>query len=359
MEANSLNALPPELNLGSNGARHHIAHVGMSVEGHKLWTDGPKASLEFLLPHYGDEDIALTFNTLAFVWPKVLPQQSVHVSLGDVPLADWIFFDRDPGIRAILVKNNQLPPSRRLVLNFSIPRCARPSSFGINDDNRELGFAITGIAWQPVTDHAAFQSRRAQYGRKVGEESRKSFDSKVASGFWSRYVRGPNILDIGFRGYLEGQSDIVPILEGAVGVDIDYPGYDGRTLPFETESQDAVYSSHCLEHISDYVFAIQEWYRVIRVGGHVITVVPHGCLYERKRRPPSRWNPDHKRFYTPQSLVGEFDLALAPNSYRIRHLAENDEGYNYEIPPDQHPAGCYEIELVIEKIRRPSWNLLD
>ncbi len=104
---------------------------------------------------------------------------------------------------------------------------------------------------------------------------------------------------------------------------LNYPGYDGRTLPFADESQDAVYSSHCLEHIADYIQAIRDWYRVIKYGGHIIAVVPHAHLYERRKRPPLR-NGDHKRSYTPNSSLSEFDQALPPNSYRIRHLFEND-----------------------------------
>ena len=49
--------------------------------------------------------------------------------------------------------------------------------------------------------------------------------------------------------------------------------------------------------------------------------------------------------------------ALVPNSYRVRHLADNGLGYAYDLSPDQHPAGCYEIELVVEKIEPPPWRL--
>jgi hypothetical protein len=38
-------------------------------------------------------------------------------------------------------------------------------------------------------------------------------------------------------------------------------------------------------------------------------------------------------------------------------LIDNDAGYDYSIPPDQHPAGCYEIELVIQRIQQPAWQL--
>jgi len=78
------------------------------------------------------------------------------------------------------------------------------------------------------------------------------------------------------------------------------------------------------------------------------------------RRPPSRqagWN--HLRFYTPQSLLAEFESTLVPNTYRVRHLAENDARYRYDFPTDRHPDGCYEIELVIQKIVPPGWQLDD
>jgi hypothetical protein len=33
--------------------------------------------------------------------------------------------------------------------------------------------------------------------------------------------------------------------------------------------------------------------------------------------------------------------------------------YDYAIAPGSHPVGCYEIEIVIEKIAKPSWRLAD
>jgi SAM-dependent methyltransferase len=221
-----------------------------------------------------------------------------------------------------------------------------------------LGLLVGQLAWQPRIGRMPADGFRSERGRPVGKESRKSFDAKIESGFWARFVTGPEILDIGFQGGAV-VGEVVPILPGAVGVDLDFPGYDGRTLPFANGSQDAVYSSHCLEHIPDYVHAIQEWHRVTRVGGHIITVVPSMHLYERRRRMPSRWNGDHKRVYSPSSLLAEFEAALAPNSYRVRHLAENDAGYDYGIPPSEHARGCFEIELVVQKIAEPEWRLAD
>lgn len=148
-----------------------------------------------------------------------------------------------------------------------------------------------------------------------------------------------------------------PIVPNAIGIDVGYPGYDGRILPFPDELQDAVFSSHCLEHVEDARAAIREWFRVLKTDGFLVICVPHQYLYERKPDPPSRWNPDHRRFYTPAILLLDIEETLKPNTYRVRHLADNDAGYDYSIPPDQHPGGCYEIEVVIQKIRQLAWRM--
>jgi SAM-dependent methyltransferase len=190
--------------------------------------------------------------------------------------------------------------------------------------------------------------------RPVGWESRKSYALKIANGFLTRYLSGSAILEIGYKGYIDGT---VPIVPQAIGIDLDYPGYDGATLPFHDESQDAIYTSHCLEHISDYKRAIQEWFRALKTGGYLIIVIPHQFLFERRCELPSLSNSDHKRFYTPGSLLREIEEVLEPNSYRVRHLADNDFGFDYSILPSQPAVGCYEIELVLEKIRPPRWTI--
>jgi hypothetical protein len=85
--------------------------------------------------------------------------------------------------------------------------------------------------------------------RFIGGEALKAGERRQREGFYENYLSGSNILDIGYRG---SAQDSVPIVEQAIGIDIDYPGYDGVRLPFDDDSQDAVFSSHCLEHIDDY-----------------------------------------------------------------------------------------------------------
>ena len=120
--------------------------------------------------------------------------------------------------------------------------------------------------------------------RRVGPEAKKSYREKVKSGFLAKYLSGPCVLDIGHKGADAEAETIVP---HAIGVGMDYPGYDGLRLPFPNDSQDAVYSSHCLEHIPNSNAALAEWYRVLRLGGYIVLAVPHQWLYERKATVPA------------------------------------------------------------------------
>ena len=334
-----------------------VETTGISgVEAQGRWTDGPRAELSITdktrLP--AGEIMLICIDVRAFTFGDKLPFQRVNVSVNGAAHGLRIVRGGDFRRFACAVSRAELAAPARLTISFDLPDHVAPKSVGVNPDTRSLGVMLKQIIIDAADERPAETDAFWQYGRPVGGEASKTFDQRIESGFWRRFMNGPKVLDIGFRGYLSG---ILPILEGAIGVDVDYPGYDGKRLPFEDDSQDAVFSSHCLEHISDYVSAIQEWHRVIKIGGHVITAVPSAALYERKGRPPSRWNDDHKRFYSPASLLAEFESALAPNSYRVRFLEENDRNYRYDDGPEIHPFGSYEIVLVIEKIRMPHWGL--
>lgn len=183
-----------------------------------------------------------------------------------------------------------------------------------------------------------------------GPETKKNHEERITKGFYRKYMQGKG-LDIG-----AGQT-YAPVLESAIGVDKNYPGYNGRDLPFEDESQDYIYSSHTLEHIPDYTHALREWMRVLKPGGHLVISVPHMYLYEKKQYVPSRFNQDHRRFYTPSRLMREIEESLEPNTYRVRHLIDNDRDFDYSIRDHWHSQGCFEIECVLQKINHPPWNV--
>jgi SAM-dependent methyltransferase len=190
-------------------------------------------------------------------------------------------------------------------------------------------------------------------GRRLGPEASRLFDVRERDGFNAAYLSGDAVLDVGYRG---ADAAAEPVTAKAIGVDLDYPGYDGIHLPFPDRSQDAVFACHCLEHIDNFRAALAEWYRVLKVGGHLVVCVPHQYLYERKAAPPSRFNADHKRFYTPASLLAEIEASLPLDGYRVRSLKDRDDGFDYSVPPHSHAVGAYEIELVLQKIARPSYG---
>jgi len=203
-------------------------------------------------------------------------------------------------------------------------------------------------AWWPTT--GVFPEDYSPPG-----EAGYSYLQRLRSGFFDRYCSGPLVVDVGFSGY-ENPGRLAA-LPNAIGVDLDYPGYDGLRLPFGDGTVDTVFSSHCLEHILYDHAAIQDWYRVLKTGGFIVCMVPSQALYEKRRFLPSHFNEDHKRMYTPASLLRSFEEALAVNSYRVRHAAENDRGFDYTLGPEIHSERAYEIELVVEKIKAPSWVL--
>jgi len=170
-------------------------------------------------------------------------------------------------------------------------------------------------------------------------------------GLLYKYCRGFGV-DVGAGG---------GVLPGAMALEVGYmwgnTRYDGVELPFEDGALDFVYSSHMLEHTTLPGKHLTAWFRKLRIGGHLVLIVPHAYLYERSTEPPSKWNAQHQVFFTPANLLYLVELALPANHYRIRHFRDNDFCYNYTLTPDEHPEGNYHIELILEKIQPPVWQI--
>jgi SAM-dependent methyltransferase len=311
-----------------------------------IWSIGTRAELRIPV----DQSGSYVFERLPFLVKEKLTRQRFTFRTADRILYSGEAHQHAWRSTSAWIDKNEADRDGFVHLVIETPDATAPADLGVNRDPRRLALMFRNIFVYPGRKFTF------EHGRTVGGESSKSYDNKIVSGFWNKYIGGPNVLDIGFRGYTAG---VEPIVAGAIGVDLDYPGYDGKRLPFPDESQDAVYSSHCLEHMADPLNAFREWWRVLKYGGHFIVVVPHTFLYERRFRPPSRWSHEHLRFYTPAALLRELESALRPNTYRVRHLADNDLGYDYKLAPEVHPNGCYEIELVVQKRPAPHWQLED
>lgn len=87
-----------------------------------------------------------------------------------------------------------------------------------------------------------------------------------------------------------------PILPQVEKFDLD-DGDANRISAHINRQFDFVFSSHCLEHMSDAKAAINEWWKLVKPGGVLFILVPDEDLYEQGFW-PSRFNSDHKWTFT-------------------------------------------------------------
>ena len=61
---------------------------------------------------------------------------------------------------------------------------------------------------------------------------------------------------------------------GAIGADLsdDTNEYHAMNLPLDL---DYIYSSHCLEHLTDWVGALEYWVKSLKRGGNIFLYLPH------------------------------------------------------------------------------------
>lgn len=106
---------------------------------------------------------------------------------------------------------------------------------------------------------------------------------------------------------------------------------------YVSEKYDYVFSSHCLEHMKNPVTALQEWYSILKPGGHLIVLVPDEDLYEQGVF-PSAFNGDHKFTFTiskkkswSEKSINVLDLLKQlPNSTLV-NLELQDHGYDRSL----------------------------
>jgi SAM-dependent methyltransferase len=83
------------------------------------------------------------------------------------------------------------------------------------------------------------------------------------------------------------------------------------------EQFDFVYSSNCLEHLERPLEALNEWWNLVKLGGHLVVIVPDEDLYEQGIW-PSRWNGGHKWTFTVWK-----QKSWSPKSINVAELCQN------------------------------------
>ena len=131
---------------------------------------------------------------------------------------------------------------------------------------------------------------------------------KARSEEFYRTVMAGRVLDIGCGDDL--------CVANAVPFDKEH-GDANRILDyFPPESFDCVHSSHCLEHMYDPKQSLEDWWKLVKPGGYLVTVVPDEELYEQGNW-PSLFNFDHKSTFR---LGGK--SSWSPVSQDVRALIE-------------------------------------
>lgn len=99
-------------------------------------------------------------------------------------------------------------------------------------------------------------------------------------------------------GYDVGCGKVEWALPGAVPVDLSLNnGYSASNLP--EQQADYVFSSHCLEHLDDWVGTLDYWTSKLKSGGVLFLYLPH---YSQEYWRP--WNNyKHKHVLQPEVLV--------------------------------------------------------
>lgn len=79
-----------------------------------------------------------------------------------------------------------------------------------------------------------------------------------------------------------------------------------------SQSCDAVFSSHLLEHIKDYKAALKEWWRVIKRGGYLVLYLPDEDEYpkvgEFGANPDHKWNVNYDKIVEAMEPLSAWDL---------------------------------------------------
>jgi ADP-heptose:LPS heptosyltransferase/predicted SAM-dependent methyltransferase len=120
---------------------------------------------------------------------------------------------------------------------------------------------------------------------------------------------------------------------------------------FGSASMDFVYSSHCLEHVTDWQAALKEWWRVIKPSGYLILYLPDEDEYpkvgEKGANPDHKWNVNIPTVVDAMKDIGCWDLVRCEKrnqdfEYSIFFVfKKRDKGhqYTYKAPKPEKTCG--------------------
>lgn len=167
----------------------------------------------------------------------------------------------------------------------------------------------------------------AHWEKDVTNEASKTRAIR-AHDFEQRYFSG-SVLDIGC-----GADLVVPHAEP---FDREHGDANEVLQHLAPRTYSCVHSSHCLEHMKDVPAALEQWWELVQLGGHLVVVVPDEALYEQGIF-PSLFNRDHKATFrlgdsaswSPRSYSLDGLFAALPGA-RTLSAERQDAGYDHSL----------------------------
>jgi SAM-dependent methyltransferase len=120
----------------------------------------------------------------------------------------------------------------------------------------------------------------------------------------------PEAIGVEFTFYNEPQQALLYTGENYFGHDLNWG------LPmFQDNELDYVYSSHVLEDFEDPEVKLTEWTRVVKPGGLLILVLPHGDFYPKAGTPEA--NGSHKMDWWEDTLTDMAERLKLPINVEV------------------------------------------
>lgn len=139
--------------------------------------------------------------------------------------------------------------------------------------------------------------------------------SQFAIPFAKHYCKGVGV-DIGFC-----REDWK--FPGAIGVDLDCDNNMYEALSLPGYGLDYIYTSHCLEHLEDWVEAIEYWHTHLKKSGILFMYLPH---------PDQKyWKPWNNRKHVHVLHPEDVKACMEKFGFRDVHHSERDLNHSYII----------------------------
>lgn len=110
-------------------------------------------------------------------------------------------------------------------------------------------------------------------------------------------------------------------LPGSIPIDVKFnDGYDAYKLPHS--GVDYIFSSHCLEHLDNWIVALEYWIDILNPTGTLFLYLPH---YDQEY-----WRPWNNRKHK-HVLTAEVVIEVLKNTKKVHKIYDSGKDINYSF----------------------------